>query len=70
MPRIKRPTVSAEEVGMMCEHAESAVYALGCVAPDSDGHTAALVLQEWLELLYVEVARRAESQVAGQLRLM
>lgn len=51
----------------MCEHAESAAYALSCLSPDSDGHTAALILQEWLELLYVEVARRAESQVEGQL---
>lgn len=54
----------------MCEHAESACYALGCLDPDSDGHTAALILQEWLELLYVEVVERAESQVSGQLSLL
>jgi hypothetical protein len=67
MGRPKRPQVNAAELAVMCEHAESAAYALGCLAPDGDGHTAALILQEWLELLYVEVARRAESQVEGQL---
>lgn len=69
-PRAKRPQVSPAEVGFMCEHAESAAYALSCLAPDGDGHTSALILQEWLELLFVEVSRRAESQVAGQLHLL
>jgi hypothetical protein len=70
MSRKKRPQVSPQELAVMCEHAESACYALGCLDPDSDGHTAALILQEWLELLYVEVVERAESQVSGQLSLL
>jgi len=61
--------VTAEELAVMCEHADNASYALGCLEPDGDGHTSALIVQEWLELLYAHAVRRAEYQVAGQERL-
>lgn len=63
-----RPRVTADELAVCCQWAEDAVYALGCLDPDGDGHTSALHLQEWLELLYAHIVRRAEQQVEGQQR--
>lgn len=69
MPRTPRPQTTPEELAMVCGLAQEVASYLGHDAQDSDAHTSAMIVANWLELLYRQVARRAESQLEGQLPL-
>lgn len=62
-------TVTAGEVGIIRGFADEAAERLAELEPDGDAHTSALAVTQWLEQLHHAVARLAERQTPGQLRM-
>jgi hypothetical protein len=69
MARTPQPSVSAAELAVITELSQEVCSYLGHHERDSDAHTSALIVANWLELLYGHVVRRAEALTDGQLPL-
>lgn len=70
MPRTPRPTVSPAELEMVVVLSQEVCSYLGHTYADSDAHTSALIVANWLELLYSQLIDHVASGVEGQLRLL
>lgn len=70
MTNTPRPVVSPEELAVVVEFAADVVQHFGSLDYASSAGDSAVVVYEWLAMLQKQVARRAESQVRGQLRLI
>ena len=70
MSRTPRPVVSADELAVVVEFAADVVSYFGSLDYAASAGDSAVVVYEWLAMLQAHVARRAEAQVRGQLRLL
>lgn len=70
MTRTPRPTVSPAELEMVVVLSQEVASYLGHDFEDSDAHTSALIVANWLELLYSQLIRHVADGVEGQLRLL
>lgn len=69
MPRTPRPVVSPAELECVTALAQEVASYLGHSYADGDAHTSAMIVANWLELLWSQVCRRVASEIDGQLDL-